>query len=544
MKHVYLLPGKIFIPKRGEEVTTNLGSCVSVVLCDPMAQIAGLTHYVLPFPNERQTPTQRFGSVAIADLLAQMEAAGAKVSRIQAHIYGGGNIFRGLNLTKDIGEQNIAVAFHMLTRKGIPIVHQDVGGVQARKITLTVAPFKVVAESTTPDSASELDLSGFGAKAPPSEVTVAIVDDNENIRELFKKIFTQNGLKVVGTAGDAHQARSLIVEKKPMVVTLDIEMPGMTGVQFLKKLMEHFPTPVVMVSQLDAYGEEALQAMEYGAVEFVQKPLNFDQNSLRTMAQSLVEKVRAAAFHVVAAHRPNASIAEAATKTAQAADLILIGGNIGSPEHLQTLLESATRTCPPIVVADSTIGYFLGHYLRRVESNCSIGLHIAGADQVLQNGNAYFISKPYNGTLDQVDGEVLLRLTDDPTFKTITLQSTFCLDPRQNYPKKPWLPFFSAALSSDGLSRLEDFLLRRQILLQHPKKTNSLKHSAIDGLFDTLRVPEEILPYQSISQKEGRVKAASIHILIVEVFQSRDPDTKSARLSAGVSHRRRSDRCL
>ncbi|MCB0403952.1 MAG: response regulator [Bdellovibrionales bacterium] len=501
MKHIYLLPGTIFIPKPGEEVSTNLGSCVSVVLCDPMTQIAGLTHYVLPFPNERQTPTQRFGSVAITDLLSLMEEAGAKLSRIQAHVYGGGNIFRGLNLTKDIGEQNIAVAFHILTRKGIPIVHQDVGGVQARKITLSVSPFKVVAEATTPDSASDLDLSGFGAKAPPSEITVAIVDDNENIRELFKKIFAQNGLKVVGTAGDAHQARKLIVETKPMVVTLDIEMPGMTGVEFLKKLMEHFPTPVVMVSQLDAYGEEALQSMEYGAVEFVQKPLNFDQTSLRAMAQSLVEKVRAAAFHIVAAERPSASIAEEATKVAHTANLLVVGGNIGSPEFLQALLESATPNCPPIVVADSTIGYFLGHYLRRVEANCSIGLHIAGPDQVLQHGNAYFISKPYNGTIELDNGRPVLRLGDDSSISRQPPSINMLFSSAAKALGKDVTAILLSSFGADGLAGLESISSSGgQILLQHPKETKfsqTIQQALELGLFDTILAAREMIPYLS-----------------------------------------------
>ncbi|MCB0360459.1 MAG: chemotaxis protein CheB, partial [Bdellovibrionales bacterium] len=360
-------------------------------------------------------------------------------------------------------------------------------------------PFKVRAESTTPDSAADLDLSGFGAKASPAEVTVAIVDDNENIRDLFQKIFTQNGLKVVGTAGDAHQARKLIVEKKPMVVTLDIEMPGMTGVEFLKKLMEHFPTPVVMVSQLDAYGEEALQAMEYGAVEFVQKPLNFDQASLRSMAVSLVEKVRAAAFHVVSAQRPNTAIVEGAPRAAQATSLVVIGGNIGSPEHLQDLLQSATPSCPPLVIADSTIGYFLGHYLRRVEQNSAIGLHIAGSDQVLEPGNAYFISKPFNGTVEKEKERVVLRLSDDSVVSKQPPSINLLFSSAAKTLGTEATAILMSSFGSDGLSGLESVSSTGgQILLQHPKETKfsqTIQQAIEMGLFDSLLGAKEMLPY-------------------------------------------------
>ncbi len=103
---------------------------------------------------------------------------------------------------------------------------------------------------------------------------VLIIDDSAIVREIFVRELSRHPkIEVVGTAPDPYVARNKIVELKPDVITLDIEMPRMDGITFLKKLMKHFPLPVVIVSSLTTKGGEiALEAMESGAIDVMCKP--------------------------------------------------------------------------------------------------------------------------------------------------------------------------------------------------------------------------------------------------------------------------------
>jgi two-component system chemotaxis response regulator CheB len=126
-------------------------------------------------------------------------------------------------------------------------------------------------------------------------IKVLVVDDSAIVRKIFtEELSHERGIEVVGTAPDPYVARDKIVRLKPDVVTLDLEMPRMDGLAFLKKLMKHYPLPVIIVSSLTKKGGRmALEAMESGAVEVLSKPGS--SYSVGEMKQQLVDKIRAAA---------------------------------------------------------------------------------------------------------------------------------------------------------------------------------------------------------------------------------------------------------
>ncbi len=129
-------------------------------------------------------------------------------------------------------------------------------------------------------------------------VKVLVVDDSAVVRQILSDgLAGDPEIEVVGVAGDAYRARELILSRRPDVLTLDVEMPRMDGLQFLKKLMPQYPLPVVMVSSLTGPGAAAtLEALEYGAVEAVAKPSTKLREGLGAMMDDLCQKVKAASL--------------------------------------------------------------------------------------------------------------------------------------------------------------------------------------------------------------------------------------------------------
>ncbi len=129
-----------------------------------------------------------------------------------------------------------------------------------------------------------------------SKIRVLIVDDSALIRKLLSEILSSDpAIEVVGTAMDPEIAKRKIKELNPDVITLDIEMPKMDGVSFLKLIMRNKPTPVVMISSLTEKGAEiTMDALESGAVEFVNKPRADISGTLQNFSEEIISKVKAA----------------------------------------------------------------------------------------------------------------------------------------------------------------------------------------------------------------------------------------------------------
>lgn len=134
MREYYLYPGLLFAEAQGCRVTTILGSCISVCLFDPVRQIGGINHYMLPLWNGEGLPTPRYGNVAIETLIERLQGMGCQHSRLQAKVFGGAAMWENGNSLIAIGERNIDLAWRLLDHYSIPVVGSDVGGSCSRKI--------------------------------------------------------------------------------------------------------------------------------------------------------------------------------------------------------------------------------------------------------------------------------------------------------------------------------------------------------------------------------------------------------------------------
>lgn len=186
-------------------------------------------------------------------------------------------------------------------------------------------------------------------------VRVLIVDDFAVMRQLLASLLSDDPeIEVVGAAADPHIARERIKALNPDVVTLDVEMPHMDGLTFLRKIMTLRPMPVVMISTLTQRGAETtLEALEVGAVDFIAKPTGGDLASgLAELAEELQRKVKAAASIRVGVNRlaaaPQAPRLQRPPR--QKEKIVFVGASTGGVEALKALLMGFPADCPPTLV--------------------------------------------------------------------------------------------------------------------------------------------------------------------------------------------------
>ncbi len=232
-------------------------------------------------------------------------------------------------------------------------------------------------------------------------IAVLVVDDSALIRTLISEIVNaQPDMYVVGVAVDPYAAREKIKELNPDVVTLDVELPRMNGLEFLERLMRLRPMPVVMVSSLTAAGASTtLRALELGAVDFVLKPNSDVKDGLLELAADLTDKIRTASVAAVRryverprAERP-AAVAHAPASAVPAGrtdeTLIVIGASTGGTEALKEVLERVPRNAPPILVTQHMPAGFTKSFAERLDRLCEIDVCEAVSGMRLLSGNAY-----------------------------------------------------------------------------------------------------------------------------------------------------------
>lgn len=130
----FLYPGLIFAQKEACTVTTVLGSCIAVCLWDPVANIGGINHYMLPLWNGEGLPSPKYGNIAIKKLIEKMQALGCRKENLKAKVFGGGAVMQTSGGLLNVGERNIMLAEDLLADEKIPIISKDLGGDYGRKI--------------------------------------------------------------------------------------------------------------------------------------------------------------------------------------------------------------------------------------------------------------------------------------------------------------------------------------------------------------------------------------------------------------------------
>jgi two-component system chemotaxis response regulator CheB len=228
-----------------------------------------------------------------------------------------------------------------------------------------------------------------------AKIRVLIVDDSSLIRQLLSMLLSSDPeIEVVGAAPDPYVARDMIKSLNPDVVTLDVEMPRMDGLSFLRKIMELHPLPVVMVSTLtQANADVTIQALEIGAVDFVAKPTSsqLDQG-MEVLARDLQTKIKEAArtrIHARAETAPVQRPAVAPKSIGLTDKIVFVGASTGGVEALLKLLLGFPEDCPPILITQHMPERFTASFAARLNSICAMKVAEATNEELVQQGHVY-----------------------------------------------------------------------------------------------------------------------------------------------------------
>lgn len=231
------------------------------------------------------------------------------------------------------------------------------------------------------------------------KIRVLVVDDSALVRSLLTQIINeQPDMEVVGAAPDPLVAREMIKQKNPDVLTLDVEMPRMDGLDFLERLMRLRPMPVVMVSTLTERGSEVtLKALELGAIDYVSKPKVGISNGLQEYADEIADKIRAA--RVARVRRPapvpapvlsaDAVLPPLQSRIASTEKVIIVGASTGGTEAIKTFLMQMPPDCPGILIAQHMPEAFTRPFAARLDGLCRIAVAEAVHGERILPGHAY-----------------------------------------------------------------------------------------------------------------------------------------------------------
>ncbi len=255
--------------------------------------------------------------------------------------------------------------------------------------------------------------------ATSKKVRVLIVDDSALMRQLLAAVLSvDEGIEVVGEAPDPFEAREKIKALDPDVVTLDVEMPRMNGLDFLRKIMELRPTPVVMISSLTQAGADTtLEALEIGAVDFVAKPA--DNSAMLQLGGELIPKIKAAAQTRMGRRVATPQQRQAVRKSFGAArgsveKLIAIGASTGGVEALKAVLMLFPEDTPPVVIAQHMPERFTAAFARRLDGECRVRVHEAAHEQPVERGHVYIAPGGHHLEVAKRGSGLICTLNDGP----------------------------------------------------------------------------------------------------------------------------------
>jgi two-component system chemotaxis response regulator CheB len=259
----------------------------------------------------------------------------------------------------------------------------------------------------------------------PRRIKVLVVDDSAVVRKLLSDALKgEPDIDVVGAAGDPFVARDMILRLEPDVITLDIEMPRMDGLSFLRKLMEHRPMPVIIISSLTRSGSAAtIDALRAGAIDVLAKPGG--PSSVGELAVRLKERVRAACGMAPAGLARAAAVAQAPAPAGAPTPvrfdhprrrhgIIAIGASTGGPHAIESMLTRMPAETPPIVIAQHMPAGFTRAFAERLDRVCRIRVIEAAGAEALEPGVAYVAPGGHHLVVEAHGARLMTKLHDGP----------------------------------------------------------------------------------------------------------------------------------
>lgn len=335
-------------------------------------------------------------------------------------------------------------------------------------------------------------------------IKVLIVDDSRLVRDLLRSIFLMDkSIEVVGSAVDPLDAREKIKALNPDVITLDIEMPKMDGITFLKNLMRLRPTPVIMISTLTEKGADAtLQALEIGAIDFIAKPKIKLESELPALADDILRKVKCAAKARVQAFVAPTRREPAGGQTAAslAFDIIAIGASTGGTEAIKTVLLGLPSRIPPILVVQHMPPGFTRSYAERLNNLLPYDVvEFSGEQAPLKPGVIYLANGAQHLLAETHKGLLTVRCTNSSPVNRHRPSVDVLFKSVAQLPQKKAIGILLTGMGMDGAKGLLDMRQAGAKTIAQDKHTSVVW--GMPRIACELGAAEYILPLQEIADQ-------------------------------------------
>ncbi len=485
MKEIFLKPGEIAFSKEPARITTVLGSCIAVSIFDKKQKSGGMCHYYLPYANSSNHNANKYGEFAIINLLKKFKEAASSPKDLEAKIIGGGNV---INVTKvgpdNIGSLNAQIAREKLGQFKIKIVAESIGGVSGRKIRLYTDTGKVdlkklgandnevkatskyleetrsivlPKEFTQPKIAEKKVVAPKIQPRKNGPINVLIVDDSKSMRMILRKMIEKHhNMKIMAEAENAEVAQQIINKTKPDVITLDINMPGMDGVSFLKSYMPKTPIPTIMISSLNkAESGPVFESLESGAFDYIKKP---SLDEIENLSSELHEVIKAAfnSHYIEKRHAPLSSklLGIHSSEETMKDHLIAIGASTGGTEAIKDVLIDLPANVPPIVITQHIPPVFSAAFADRLNTLCKFSVKEAEDGDELLPGKAFVAPGGKHMKIVKQGPRRIIKITEDPPVNRFRPSVDYMFDSISQFTNDYVIGILLTGMGADGAKGL------------------------------------------------------------------------------------------
>jgi two-component system chemotaxis response regulator CheB len=407
-KVLHLNIGELIITQGPAVISTVLGSCVCICLYTIDKKACGMIHFALAkkLGETSGEDDLRYGEIAIPLLIEKfVEYVGGNKANVKAKIVGGSNKDQQIRNAEVIAKENVLIARTLLKKYGIEIVNEDVGGEFGRQVLLHVPSGRV--------QCAELNKKVRPIVKESGPRKVLIVDDSKTIRNILTKVLGESpDFEIVGAANDPFEAEEILKTVRPDVITLDVHMPKMTGVEWLPKLFAKQLIPVVMISSLELQdGNEVFKALELGAVDYIQKP---DLKDMHEATEIIREKVKSASYAKVMRSRTSSFRHFVSSDNVDLTKMIAIGASTGGTEALKHVLCSFPSSIPPTVIVQHIPPVFSKAFADRLNELCPFEVKEAVDGDEVKRDRVLIAPGGTQMKLERMrSGQLVVRITDD-----------------------------------------------------------------------------------------------------------------------------------